>query len=82
MRWEKERDRYHGNAPCELVFKVAFWEEEYCLAHCTVAEANTLPPWRCFFSWDWLKMTEVLCAKCGLVPERTQHGLFSSFTHV
>ena len=44
MRWEKERDRYHGNAPCELFFKVAFWEEEYCLAHCTVAEANTLPP--------------------------------------
>ena len=26
------------------MLKIVFWEEEYCLAHCTVGEVITLPP--------------------------------------
>ena len=59
--------------------RIAFWEEEGCLCLCTVGEVTPLPPGTSCVSGVCgsraaLNMDTFLCSRCGLSPERTQHG--------
>ena len=59
--------------------RIAFWEEEGCLCLCTVGEVTPLPPGTSSVSGvsgsrSALNMDTFLCSRCGLSPERTQHG--------